>query len=187
MELRPMWSVVVVLECLSRRGDRWVAHAEGNRKVILVDPGYRHKVEAGMTVPIVVDKEVKTCSFGRVETGVWIDGRGAWLDISTDFNDDDVIRNEAEAIKAKWEKEAEKHRLMMEEYRAEQAARKVVVDKLLDLDSRRYTSTYMTRIKKRSDKPLSSEECQTILRYLELPPWGVMDKGDHIITDSYTD
>jgi hypothetical protein len=75
----------------------------------------------------------------------------------------------------------------MEEYRAEQAARKVVVDRLLDLDTRRYTSTYMTRIEKRSSEPLSVEDCRTILRFLELPPWGVTDKGDHIITDSYTD
>jgi len=184
MNLRPMWSVVVVIKYISRRGDRWVAFSEG--KVILINSN-RHKMEVGMTVPVLIDKEIETCSFGHVETGVWIDGRGAWLPIDTDFMDEDAVHRASKIIKAKWDAANEEHHKKAEVWKVEQAERKLIVDSLLMLETRKYTHQYSSKIKKRSNAPFSKEERRIILQYFGLPPWGVMDCGTYILTDSYTD
>jgi len=187
MEIRRMWTMIATICCLSKRGDKWVAKVSEGSKVILLDKSSRHSVEPGMKVPVDIAKEIESCMFGRIETGIFINGRGVWLPLDIEFENDRAVLEAAKVIKKKWDEDAEKHKAEAAKYAAEQAERKLVVERLLDLATRKPAGNYMSRIQKRDKAPLTSEEKETIRAYFQLPPWGVTDRGEFIVTDSCTD
>jgi hypothetical protein len=177
------WTLLATIICLSNRGDRWVAKHNG--KVILVDQN--RDVKIGMVVPIKIYRESEKCDFGRIECSLIINGMYAFMPATFNYFCDEAIGKWAAEWKSKREEENRKANVQAAKYKEEQAERKKVVEKLLNLDSRRRASRYMTHIDKRSMSPLTVEEKALFISYFELPPWGIADHGSYIATDSYTD
>lgn len=185
MNIKVMWDLVCTIIDLSSRGDKWVGKREDG-KIIMIDEG-RFKISKGMRVPVSIYKETKTCCFGHIDTGIWINSRGAYIPIETNFNDKEVIQREASLIKQGWDWNEEEHRRKVREYEIRRQGWKEKVEELLDLDSRKYTSSYMSCVTKKVSRSLTQEELEVVRAYFELPPWGVTDRDSYIITDSYTD
>jgi hypothetical protein len=184
--VEPKWDCVVTIKSRSSRGDKWVAHLDSG-KVVLVDQTKYFHLAAGVRAPIKVHTEKKKVAFAFVERSVVIDGVYAPMPEDYDFESAAELERFVEETRTQRKLEAaigEQRRLEYARRRGEQRA---VIETLIHLDSLEDSGRYMQKAFRRVDRLLSDEERKLLCSYFGLPPWGVTERDGVVTLDSYTD